>query len=609
MVRPRHKIGWKGKVDAYFRITERRSTLGTELFAGFINFVANSYLLVLVPQMTKLGGVDKPVATTGFAIATFVSSMLVGMLANLPIPAGPGLGCATYFAYSLSKLHGDGGGLDNSPDASYALNICFIAGCVMLGLALLHLPTKIFEFVPPSVKEAMPVGLGLLLALCGFQQIGVVAEDPQTGLTTGELGQLSVILGMMGVFLMGFLEVKHFKASFLIPIVVFTLAAWIFGVSPLPKQVLSVPSIGHFLDLSRLDQQALGPVFAIYLICLFDCAGIMYSVSRVADLVRQDNSVPGAYWLFVACSVGTIVSAFLGCTPCIVFGESFAGVLVGGKTGLSAAFMGFCFLLTLPFSPILSAVPLFASAPVLVVLGVTLVGLLRHLNWDDFSVSLPSFLTISLMPYLYSIDRAIIAGLCAHIILCLLDFLYSPLENGKVYWARLVNTVLVPQKLLREISPREREPSMLEDFLENKVTTLQRKVKGHATTMDDLRRLFAAHDVENVGTLASKDLADLALSLGSQLSHAELEEAVSLLDSSRTGRITFADFARWWGASPHIGGGVHSPGRYVRIPRSNSYNRIGDTVMLRPSSHTTGSFPNLSKWAESQGSHHESDSD
>ena len=151
-----------------------------------------------------------------------------------------------------------------------------------------------------------------------------------------------------------------------------------------------------------------------YIICLFDVAGITYAVSKVAGLVGEDGELEGGYWVFLSCGIGSIAAALMGCSPVIVLGESFAGVFVGGRTGLTSIVMGLCFIVAIPFAPIFKAVPLFASAPVLVLIGLDLLPLIQTLELRDVRQAFPSFCTILLMPLLFSIDRAIMCGLVVH---------------------------------------------------------------------------------------------------------------------------------------------------------------------------------------------------
>lgn len=559
--------GMRGCLDNYFLISKRGSTLETEIWAGFINFVANSYLLVLIPQILKNGDLDPKASFSGFIVATVVSSVLLGALANLPIPAGPGLGCATYFAFTLAQTNGDivdggptnGDFVDGGPNPVHAITIAFIAGFCMLALSLLHIPTKVFDLVPCCVKDAMPIGLGLLLSFCGLQQIRLVIPTSDTGVGCGSFDDHNVLFGLGGTMLMAFLEHKRSSASFAIPIIVITLIAWFSEYAPWPYGVVATPSLdGGSYDFTTVGRfmEWFPPTAAIYIICLFDIAGIMYSVAKVAGLVdERTSSVPHSYWVFVSCAVGSLVSAALGCSPCIVFGESFAGVLVGGKTGITAITMGIFFLLVMPFSPIITAVPLFASAPVLIILGVTLTGLLRFLAWESIMDSLPSFFVIVLMPFLFSIDKAIIAGLIAYAALQFLDAISQPTVTLRFLTDKLKSTFYPPSKKQPEgeqgiLTRRASEAhlhTIYDDYFEKKYRTvrrLKRALKNTAENEDDLRTLF--DDYASDHCLNIEDFALFAAALGSRLSKEELEDTIKGLSEEEDKTIRFSNLRNWW---------------------------------------------------------------
>lgn len=417
-------------LDAYFHVSARGSTLRTEFLAGFVNFVANSYLLVLIPRILERGGVPPAAATTSFVISTALGSLILGLLANLPVPVGPGLGCAAFFAYGMTGT----GETTDFRVTQNGITVCFSAALAMTLLSVLDVPRNIFGAVPDSVKSAMPVGLGLLLSLCGFQHLGLVVSDPYTGVRMTHAMTLATGFGVLGVLCMAYMDHKGFGFSkFVVPLAFFTVLAWAVGVAPLPEAVAAIPTVGSgFIRFTSLTRYWWSPVFGLLVICLFDIGGITRSVCRFTGILDQSKqirepimgasgSVTGEYWVYVACSVASLASAVLGGTPVIAFGESFAGAEVGGRTGLTSITSAGCFLLSLPFEPILHAVPLCASAPVLVLLGAILLKLTKGLELEDMADTFPSFCTIALMPFLYSIDRAIWAGLVSWGVMRALD--------------------------------------------------------------------------------------------------------------------------------------------------------------------------------------------
>jgi AGZA family xanthine/uracil permease-like MFS transporter len=205
-----------GCVDNFFHISERGSSIKTEFFAGFINFIANAYLLAIVPQILESSGLRREGFQFAFSICTCITSVCVGFFGNLPLPAGPGIGGATFIAYSLV----DNFTSSSSDIAPFVYTTIFCAGIVMSFLSLLNIPLILFSWSPTSVKEAMPVGLGALFALIGFRHIQVVTYEAKGGLSMGSLTNISMWLGLSGVFLIAFLTMKGFKGAFIFPIFV-----------------------------------------------------------------------------------------------------------------------------------------------------------------------------------------------------------------------------------------------------------------------------------------------------------------------------------------------------------------------------------------------------
>jgi AGZA family xanthine/uracil permease-like MFS transporter len=427
-------------LDRRFEITARGSTIRTEIAAGIVNFVANSYLVVLIPQVLHNGGNGLPQQAylLSFVLSTCTSSILVGWFSNLPLPCGVGIGCATYFAYNLAEKANNGYGAGVLDNQKFSSTVGLVASLFMLACALLGLPWRLFRLIPACVKGAMPVGLGFLLALAGFEHMGLVVSSAATGVTLGDTGSVPVMLGVFGVVLAGFLHHFKWRSAMVVPMCLVAGIAWIAGLADLPEFSAQAwgdlfgTGLESYVDFAPFSWvKAALPIAAIYIICLFDVGGLTYAASSAAGLVQHQGEaeevLPGAHAVFTACALGSILATMTGCPPVIVLGESFAGIMVGGRTGITAIVMGLCFVAVLPVAPIVIAIPLFASASVLVLLGVDLLRLVKFLDLDNGLLALPSFFTIALMPYLYSIDMAIVFGLAVHFALQTMLALSDPL--------------------------------------------------------------------------------------------------------------------------------------------------------------------------------------
>eukprot|EP00469_Lotharella_globosa_P000062 CAMPEP_0167803738 /NCGR_PEP_ID=MMETSP0111_2-20121227/20030_1 /TAXON_ID=91324 /ORGANISM="Lotharella globosa, Strain CCCM811" /LENGTH=593 /DNA_ID=CAMNT_0007700295 /DNA_START=1 /DNA_END=1782 /DNA_ORIENTATION=+ len=521
----RKRESQKSLLDRYFKISERGSTIRTEITAGAVNFIANSYLLVLMPHILAQGGVDGRRAVVAFVISTALGSCLVGLLANLPVPVGPGLGCAAFFAYGLT---GDKE-TRNITVTQMGITCCLLAGLAMLVLALVDLPRRIFGIVPRCVKDAMPVGLGLLLSLCGFQQMGLVVSDPFTGVSLSKSISVSIILGSLGSIMMAFMEHKMYPVTkFVVPIAFFTLVAWFFHLSPWPTGFVSIPTFGPLLvNFQTLGKFFWSPVFGLFMICMFDIGGIVESVCGFADSIDKakgivskkkqgligPHGIDGEYWIYACCGAATCVAAYLGATPVIAFGESFAGVQVGGRTGLTSVTSAVCFLCTMPFEPIFRAVPLYASAPVLVLLGVILLKLTKTLNLESIFTAFPSFCTIALMPFLYSIDKAIWAGLLTWSAMSVLDMIFGLMETKETKMQQSPNKIDLINRIDSILSKLKKAKAKLGDDYVSYKTTFSSEIDSMfhsaeisvAGAMDQLdHELHSDNDDQNQSLKRSK---------------------------------------------------------------------------------------------------------
>ena len=382
-------------------------------------------------------GLSKPAYAFAFAVTTAISSVLVGFMSNLPVPLGIGIGCTTYVAYTLAD--DVPGHVPDTPAGrqAYISTVCLVTSLVLLVLACLTLSWRLFKLTPSSIKEAMPIGLGLLLALDGCQMIGLVVPSTTTGVTSGPLLRGPVIIGGLACACIAVMQHMSYRTAVIVPMALATAVGWILhyiGVeginAPLPDfddYTAAWRSYGRktavdFGVLEGVDAGSLAlSILSLGIIVLIDVGGITCALADAAGLIQnkgtKDEHLTGAHAVFLTCAIGSVVSAVMGCGPVIVLAESFAGVLAGGRTGLTAIFMGLYFLLAIPLVPLFDAVPVFASAPVLFMLGVHLLSLIKYLNLDDPIKALPSFCTIALMPFFYSISNAVLAGLFMHALL------------------------------------------------------------------------------------------------------------------------------------------------------------------------------------------------
>eukprot|EP00658_Telonema_sp_P-2_P070351 TRINITY_DN59889_c0_g1_i1.p1 TRINITY_DN59889_c0_g1~~TRINITY_DN59889_c0_g1_i1.p1 ORF type:complete len:412 (+),score=93.88 TRINITY_DN59889_c0_g1_i1:152-1387(+) len=376
---------------------------------------------------------------------------------------------------------------------------------------------------------------------CGLQQCKIVVSDPDTDLAIGDWNW-SVVLALCATIIMVFMDHIGSELKFLVPMAAASIIGWATKVeSDWPSSFVAAPELKNFLDFSLVDAHLAVPAISLYIICLFDIGGLTYAISGLSGLMDDSGTPKGIYWVFVITSVGTFISTALGAVPIIVLGESFAGVLFGGRTGLTAVSTGLAFSVALPFSPILSQVPLYASSPVLLLLGVHLSSHLDTTEWRspptmngtlDLRIAVPAFCTVVLMPFLYSIDKAIMTGLAAHVVLLGLDRC----------WAWLFPTdapttafdIGDPEDEFKK-TPYSQDAKVIAKILRSKI-----KCK------DEAARSFSHHAAGH-NVLTKQQFGFMCERLmGEEVPADAVEVIYNILDQDKDGGVSCSEFTDWW---------------------------------------------------------------
>eukprot|EP00934_Nitzschia_sp_Nitz4_P008314 Nitzschia sp. Nitz4//scaffold252_size28738//17979//19340//NITZ4_008098-RA/size28738-processed-gene-0.28-mRNA-1//-1//CDS//3329544272//8304//frame0 len=397
-------------LDRYFLLTERQTTIATEFRAGTASFLTLSYLLLVNPQIMAQAGVPHDVAVFSTALSATVSCFIIGFLANLPFGCAPGLGLSAYLTFGLVQA-----GLLTLPEA---LTASWWSGVFVLLVTVTGLSSFLMKVVPQAIKYAIVVGMGLLIAMIGFVSVDIIVANPDTLVELGDVwSDPELMLCLGGILLVGSLLYHDIKGSILIGIIALTVVIWTMQDS-WPAQVFQVPSLPDVnywtpMVLFDLDKAAIlyPAVGAFVLICIFDISGVMFGLATLGGIIKETGEIPGSQWAFVASSVGTVLAALTGSTPIIVCVETASGVREGGRTGLTAIFIGLYFAISIFLAPLFGSVPEVATAPVLVLVGVLMMGEASKVNWEKMNEALPAFLTIILMPLTYSITNGMIFGL------------------------------------------------------------------------------------------------------------------------------------------------------------------------------------------------------
>lgn len=442
----------RNAVDRYFKISERGSTIGTEIRGGLVTFFTMSYIIVLNPLILGtvqdgsgrfLGGGDEPniamvAATT--ALVAGVVSILMGVVANFPLALAAGLGLNAVVAYSIASL----------PDMTWAdaMGIVVLEGIIILLLVLTGFREAVFRAVPMELKTAISVGIGLFIAFIGLFDAGFVriplgqATPVELGIG-GSLGSWPLLVFVVGLFLAVILMARKVHGAILIAIVSATVLAvvveavghigartadnaggWSLAVPAVPDSVVATPDfslLGQFSLFGSIEKIGLVAVvllvFSVMIADFFDTMGTMVAVGGEAGLLDEKGDPPRTRQILVVDSVAAIAGGAASVSSNTSYVESAAGVGDGARTGLASVTTGVAFLLATFLSPLVGMVPFEAATPALVVVGFLMVMQVSGIDWKNFEVAVPAFLTIVLMPFSYSITVGIGAGVISFIVI------------------------------------------------------------------------------------------------------------------------------------------------------------------------------------------------
>ena len=441
-------------MDRFFSITERGSTVGQEVRGGLVTFFTMAYIVVLNPLIigtvadvdgTFIGGgaePDLPLVAACTALVAGVVTIAMGVVANFPLALATGLGLNAFVAFSVSSQM-------SWPDA---MGLIVLEGLLILVLVLTGLRQAVFRAVPTGLKTAISVGIGLFIALIGLVDAGVVRSTgtaaPPIGLgIDGELAGWPVLVFAFGLLLTMALYAMRVRGAILIAMVVTTGVAiaveawqdigptvvspeqtnptgWGLNVPTVPDTVAEQPDFsllgdfslfGAFSDVAAVTVVLL--VFSLMLSDFFDTMGTMTAIGAEAALNDADGTPPKVQQILVVDSLAAVAGGAASVSSNTSYIESAAGVGDGARTGLASVVTGLCFLLATVFAPLVAVIPYEAAAPALVLVGFLMLTQVRHIDWDDVDVALPAFLTITLMPFTYSITAGIGAGFVTYALL------------------------------------------------------------------------------------------------------------------------------------------------------------------------------------------------
>ncbi|WP_257285049.1 NCS2 family permease [Endozoicomonas sp. SESOKO1] len=406
-------------LENYFDLKAHGTTVKTEVIAGFTTFMTMAYILVVNPLILKDAGMDFGAVFTATTISAIIGTLVMAVWAKLPFALAPGMGLNAFFAYGVV--------LGMGYSWQMALTAVFLEGIIFLILTAFNIREAIVNSVPLSLKKAVSCGIGLFIAFIGLQNAGIVEANPATLVTVGSFTDPKPLLALIGILVTGILLVKNVRGALLIGIVATTLIGFPLGVTSMPdfSNGLTPPDISPILFQFQWDQvftmDMAIVLFTFLFVDMFDTVGTLVGVSTKANMLNDKGEVPNCKQALFADAVATTAGACLGTSTVTTFVESATGVSAGGRSGLTALVVAGLFLVALFLSPLFLMVPGAATTPALVLVGLFMMSPIQEIDLDDFSESIPAFLTLLFMPLTYSIAEGIIIGMLSYIILKLLS--------------------------------------------------------------------------------------------------------------------------------------------------------------------------------------------
>lgn len=405
-------------INSLFKLKEHGTTLKTELTAGATTFIAMAYIIFVNPSMLADAGMSREAAFAATIWAAALTTLFMGLWANLPIALAPGMGINAFFAYTVVL----GMGLPWQT----ALGAVFISGLVFFLLSITKLRERIIREVPLNLKLATAVGIGMFIASIGLKGAGIIVDDPSTLVALGKISEPATLLSLFGLLVTVVLMQLGIQGAMLLGILGTTVLGMVVGVGPAPAGIgdimsLDVPSfLPTFLQLDIVAAVKYGlfsVLFTMTMVDLFDTIGTIIGLSRKMGLMKQDGQIEGLGRPLVVDSCGTMLSGLLGTPAVTSYLESSAGVIEGGRTGLTAVTVAVLFLVSLVFSPLVGIVQGYSTAPALIVVGTLMIQEVRNIDFSNMAEALPAFLTIITMPLTCSIATGFGMGFISYVII------------------------------------------------------------------------------------------------------------------------------------------------------------------------------------------------
>lgn len=396
-------------LERIFHLKENKSTVRVELLAGLTTFTTMAYVVVVNPRILSEAGMPVEGVLFATCISAALATLIMGVWANYPIALAPGMSLNAYFTYSIV--------IGRGVPWQTALGVVFISGMLFLLLTLTNVREMIVNGIPDCLKHGTAAGIGLFIAFIGFRNAKIIVAHPATFVAFGNPADKQVILAALGLLVIASLMARRVGSAIILGIAATTLAGIPFGLTHWPSHLFSLPHPGGTflkLDLRAAAKFGLGDlIFIFFFVDLFDNVGTLIGVCEQGGFLRE-GKLPRASRALLADALGTVMGSLTGTSTVTSYIESAAGVAAGARTGLGNVVIAGCFLTAMFCAPVIAAIPTFATAPALIIVGALMCGAVAKIHWDDFTDAFPAFLTLVATPLTFSIATGLSLGMISY---------------------------------------------------------------------------------------------------------------------------------------------------------------------------------------------------
>ncbi|MGI6490051.1 MAG: NCS2 family permease [Sphaerochaeta sp.] len=398
-------------MEKFFKLKERKTTVKIEVMAGITTFLTMAYILAVNPGILSDTGMQFSKVFSATAISSAIATLIMALMANLPFALAPGMGLNAFLAYTVV--------LGMGYSWQFALTAVFVEGIIFIILTFVNVREAIINSIPDNIKKAIGVGIGLFIAFIGLQNAGIIVDGATLVSLNPTWLKGDAGLALLGLLITGVLLAFKVQGALLIGIIATTIIGIPFGITKYAGGSY-VPPAPYFFPFEWSQVFTVDFViimFTFLFVDMFDTVGTLIGCATKADMIKPDGTIPNVKEALFADSVGTTVGAVLGTSTVTTFVESSAGVVEGGRTGLTALVVAVLFLLSLFLEPLFGSIPSAATAPALILVGVFMITPVTKIEWDDMTEAIPAFLTIIFMVVAYSIADGIMFGVVSYVLL------------------------------------------------------------------------------------------------------------------------------------------------------------------------------------------------